>query len=590
MGLFKTGLITSILATLCFSCTAPRKSAMSVKDQELLNQTLKNSILAYNSNHENLVDNPLLQELQMPKSVDQAILIYQEHYKKVGVHDYPFLQEIGFKILEDAIYFDDLEAQLLSLFAVDIANHPKLLPILEQALDSPYNYVQLLAVQTLARLPDDKANQLLVKGCASPFFDVAMTTAFILAERKHHQVMGLLESLMSKAPPEAMEFFPVLFGSIDNDLATQKLKKFLTSPDEKVRLAAAFIAGKTNRTELIPEIRLLAKQQNPILQEAAFFALGELKDEGSTTLLQANANDASETVRLSALYALLKLGHHSSIAQIEQLAQNGNLFAIQLLKECSSDNLLLEALAYQKQNKNVALNAALALFQKKAPSSLAYILPLLIPEDRNILITEIPSSAMTMTAKKLVYKNSSHFQEAMQFEQMSLNLRLQLLSQCAEFPEDIFLDIATKIIEADQRDMIPAVIHHMIALNTTHAKDLLKEWQQKVGSPYVRQWSCLALLRLNEPGPWKKQVLSWIRQQKYHQIVRIKDLTKLRRKKLIDPFEINPLEKSDLLLESYITIAQKQDEEGIEVILDSLTQNNLKNKYAIAGLLMLASQ
>ena len=59
---------------------------------------------------------------------------------------------------------------------------------------------------------------------------------------------------------------------------------------------------------------------------------------------------------------------------------------------------------------------------------------------------------------------------------------------------------------------------------------------------------------------------------------------------MINSFEIQPLETSQLLIESYLALAEKQDNEGIEVLLDSLIQNDLKNRYAIAGLLILSTQ
>ena len=34
-------------------------------------------------------------------------------------------KKIGFKILQEAIYQEDVEAQLLSLYGVDLAKHPK---------------------------------------------------------------------------------------------------------------------------------------------------------------------------------------------------------------------------------------------------------------------------------------------------------------------------------------------------------------------------------------------------------------------------------------------------------------------------------
>ncbi|MCH9633129.1 MAG: hypothetical protein S4CHLAM6_14810 [Chlamydiae bacterium] len=589
MGLLKKGCITCLITLACISCNSTKQTAMSIKDQDLLNLTIKNSVLAYSTDPQ-LAEAEAQLQMQVPKNLQQALTFYKQQYKSVGVHDYESLQKIGFKILQEAIFQEDVEAQLLSLYGVDLAKHPKLMPVLEQALDSPYNLVQMTAIQTLSKLPDDKANKLLIKGCSSPFLDVALTTTYILAERRHPEVFGLLESLMSKAPPECTEFFPALLALIDNNQATAKLRKLMSHPNERVRSASIIAAAGSRRTELLSDIRALSKQHNIYLQEACAFALGELHDEASIPTLEQIANSPSESASLAALNALRKLGFESSTAKIEKNAQDGNLFAIGLLNNCSCDTDILVSLAAQNQNRNVALNATLALLQKKDLRCLPQIISLLKTSDPNIVISEFPSAATTLTAKKIAYKTSARTQENFALEQASFALRQKILSDCTELPEQAFLKVAKAIVEADQNDLIPAVINHLIVMKTSNAKELLKEWQQKVGSPYVRAWSNLALLKLSEPGPWKEDVLKWIKKRKYHRLVRLKDFAQMHKKKLINPFEINPMETSQLLLESYLAIAQTQDSEGIEVILDSLANNELKNRYAIAGVLILASQ
>lgn len=197
---------------------------------------------------------------------------------------------------------------------------------------------------------------------------------------------------------------------------------------------------------------------------------------------------------------------------------------------------------------------------------------------------------MTINCIKYVFKGALRAQESAALDQMSLSIRQKILAECSELSEEAFLNIAQHIVDSNQNDLIPYLIEQMTILKTTKVKELLKDWQQKVGSPYVRSWSNLALLKLNEPGPWKSNLLAWIKKRKYHRLVRMKDFAQLQRKKWTDPFEINPLETSQLLLESYLAIAQKQDEEGIAILLDSLANNDLKNKYAIAGLLILSTQ
>lgn len=589
MGLFKKGCIASLVIVLLSSCGQTTKMAMSSNDRALLNKTIRNSLYA-NDSEMWISDGNMQLQSPVPKNLQRAIAAYKDQYQSKGLHDYEYLQKMAFRILENPLFEEDVEGQILALFGVDLAKHPKLFPVIERALDSPFNIVQLTAIQTLAKLPEDKANTLLVKGCGSPFLDVAFTTAFILAQRKHPQAFGLIEALMNKAPKECLCLFPSLLAHIDNPIATTKLIKCITSAESEMRLGAILAAASMQRTELLPHIRSLSKQHSILQQEACAFALGELHDEASTQTLFEISKSPSDTASLAALNALYKIGHQEAISKIESYAQKGNLFAIQLLGRCQGDTHLLEVLSHKDQMDNVTLNASIALLKKKNASALPHILALLIPENPNILIAEYPSPAMTLSAKKFVLKSSSPFGENPNLEQMSFTIRSQILSECAELPEEVFLRIASEIIDANQNDLIPSVINHLMTLKTSKALDLLKLWQQKIGSPYVRIWSNLALLKLGEPGPYKENVLNWITKEKYHRLVRIKGVTPWNKKKIPSQYEINPFETSQLMMEAYISIAEKQDEDGIQVLLNNLENNDLKNKYAIAGLLILATQ
>lgn len=558
---------------------------MSAKDQALLQQTLKNSTyvtqpdLAFS-------DHFALASVNSIKDINEAISLYRKDYREQKSHDYETIQNLAFKILEEPRILEDAESQLLSIFAVDLAKHPRLLPILETALDSPHGVIQLTAIQTLARISDDKANQLLIKGCSSPYLEVALTTCYILAQRNHPQAYSLTNSLMNKINEDGLEFFPAILAMINTPQTTKALKKFLTHSKENVRVAAILAAAQSHQFALLNDLRSLAKQHNIVQQEACAFALGEMHDESSIPILLELANSQSETVALAALKALDQLGQKSACYAIEKIGQKGNVFAIQLLKEMQADLHLLEALANQASSDHSALNASLALLRKKDPICMPYILGLLLPENPNMLLLDMYSPGKTLTAKKLVLKTNGLLRENPMAEDSSYRARLQILEECTELPEEVFLQIAEMIIDKHQSDLVPSVIQHLMMLKTDASIALLKKWQQKVGAPYVRMWSNLALLKLNEPGPWKGYLLDWIKQQKYHQLVKMKPLAGWSRKELPTPYELSSMETSQLLMDAYLTIAEQQDDEGISVILDNLVNNDLKNRYAIAGILI----
>ena len=56
------------------------------------------------------------------------------------------------------------------------------------------------------------------------------------------------------------------------------------------------------------------------------------------------------------------------------------------------------------------------------------------------------------------------------------------------------------------------------------------------------------------------------------------------------PFSLTPGETSALLIDSYQTLAQRQDSKSIDILLESIAKSHPKNRYALAGLLLKALQ
>ena len=46
----------------------------------------------------------------------------------------------------------------------------------------------------------------------------------------------------------------------------------------------------------------------------------------------------------------------------------------------------------------------------------------------------------------------------------------------------------------------------------------------------MRAWSNLALLKLNEPGPWKEPCFKVGQEEKYHRLVRLKEFAQMHKK------------------------------------------------------------
>ena len=77
MGLLKNGCVASLLALTCVSCTTHNQAAMSAKDEDLLNRTLKSSTLAFSSN-ERFSNLDAQLQMQVPKNLQYALSFYKE--------------------------------------------------------------------------------------------------------------------------------------------------------------------------------------------------------------------------------------------------------------------------------------------------------------------------------------------------------------------------------------------------------------------------------------------------------------------------------------------------------------------------------
>ncbi|MCH9633827.1 MAG: hypothetical protein S4CHLAM7_05610 [Chlamydiae bacterium] len=584
MELSKVTLIALASCALCTSC-ALKQQEMSEADSRLLQKSLETSMTPTSLETEDT----LSFYSALPRSTKEALTSYNQMYQYGGMHDYDYLQKLGIRFLEESLSEFDPESQLLSIYGASIAKNNKLLPILEKALSSEHPQVQIAAIRALSDYHDDDADRILVKGMQSNYLEVCFETAFVLALNKHPEAMGYIESLMNKVPDPFHYLFPTLYAILDTPQSSKSLKKFFQSPDQTVRVEAILSAARVSRYDLLPSIRSLSLHHEIAEQEACAFTLGHLQDEASVSTLEELMKSPSEYVALSAMLALYKLGRSEVISDIESLATQGNIFAIQILRDCHCDEKILEALAYHPQEQ-VRLNAGLALLKKKNPLCLTEVRQILVPNQSQLFVVPAQSPGKALAAKKWTLASPSTLRSNPFIKEISNQVRREILTECLELPESLFLTLASEIVDSGDNDLIPDVIALVQSLKTSNAIALLKEWQRKVGHPYVRAWSNLALFNLDQNGPWKENIISWVKKQKYHPMIRLKPIVPWSKKSSSSKFELTAEEKSQLLIQSYLAIALRQEEGGIEMILSHLDAQNSKNKYALAGILIKATE
>lgn len=584
MGLFKTLALCSTLSSLFFSCSNPSVS-LSHQDRILFENSLKTEA---DQSLYSASDHSLSYYNALPRDLNDALAAYSQSIRLGAMHDYEYLQKLGIRFLKESVSLFDPEEQLLSVYGASIAKNDQLIPLLGEAVLNPYPQVQLAAVRALSEYQDDLATKYLLEGLNSNYLEVAFETLFILCSQKHPDAMGYIQSLMHKVPEQLHILFPTLYALIDTPQSTQALNKMLHHSNPAVQVEAILAACKCSRDDLLETIRTLSKYHDIKLKEACALALGHFQDESSLPILEELSQSSCEQVALSAHYALYRMGRSASIAQIESFALQGNLYALSLLKDCPGDENVLEALVGHT-SEQVRLGASLALLKKKNLSSLPVVRDILIPKDPSKILTVQASAGKAIQAKKWAHLSQKLFRENPYLTEIANQYRQEVLIECADLPENVFLALAEDIIQSNQNELIPLTIRIVQSFKTAQSLEVLKNWQQRVGSPFVRNYSNLALYELGQEGPWKEELLTWVTQEQQHPLIRLKPMVPWSKKNRKTPYEMTPEEKSQLLIESYLALAAEQEEGFLELVLSQLSKNSSKNKLALAGILLKAT-
>lgn len=536
------------------------------------------------------VDKAHITFLMQSSQTVPAFDLYTAYQKEIGRHDFELLQEMGMILLEKGVRSPEVESQLLSLFGASMAGVVSSIDILEQGVKSPQPEVQQASIQFLARLEDDRCDALLTKAMASPYFPIRMEAGYYLAHRKHQKAVGLLESLMYKVPNQLWFYFPQFFALIGTSDAMMLLQHLIEDPNSMVRVEAILSAARFGRDDFLPKIRAHATHPHSDEQEACAAALGMLKDSSSMHRLGKLAKSPLAHVKLAALRSLYTLGDVSKLDPILELARSGDLWAVAMLGEFPVAQPVLEELV-KHTDFNIRLNAALGLLSQRNPVCLPMIKELLIRDVRDLGFQPMTSVGHSITAWKAVFSLEHHLKTAwFDLNAVSMGLRQQILLQCLELPEAIFLEIANLILDTHQTELIPPLMHLLENHQTEEAILLLKRKAQKAGSPLVRAFCSLTLYRMRQEGPYEAYVRTWLHQVKATEMIRFKPSPAYDKRLSSSPFELTPEERSHLLIEAYQSLSERHDEAAIDLLLDALREGNPKNRPVLAGLLIHALQ
>lgn len=518
---------------------------------------------------------------------NQALELYEARYQTRGKHDFELLQQIGLAILDYGSEQKDPEIELLTLFGASISANESTYYILEKGLKSEQPIIQLIAIQALAKADHEQTDQLLLRALGSPYVLIRLETVYQLCKKKHPQAMSQVETLMCKTPKSAMAIYPQLFAMVGDERATRLLRKALNDTNEDVRTQAILSIAKYGRDDFLPQLRLQAFHLHKAQQEACVYALGVMKDEKSIDKLKKLANSQYPHVSLAAQLALYRLGQMEFAQSIAELAKKENLFAIAALAEIpEKKELLVELLAHPQIN--VRLNAALSLLHLQDERCLAFLPEILIRDKRSLGLISTQSPGQTLSTWKVMGSSSDYFREHLTEYQAHLELKISILESLRNLSEPLFLQVANIVFTYNENELIPTTVQLLEEIGTPAAIQLLKSYQQKIGAPLIRNYCTLSLYRLDEPGPYAQQLRQWAHHQRKQDLIRFQPID-ASFDNFEKTYELTPEETSRFLIEVFEAFATKQDDIGIEALIDAIKNGNPKNKFALAGLLIRAT-
>lgn len=518
---------------------------------------------------------------------EQALKLYQNTFQATNQHDYDLLHQIGLRILDYGFRQYDPECQLLALFGASVSAHEDAYYILEESLKNRYPEIQLVALNALARFQNDRADQAMLRTLGAPSLEVRYEAIQQLCKKKHPQAVNQAESLMYKTPRALWSVYPPLFAMVGDSHSTKILRKLLAHSSKEVRLAVILSIAKYERDDLLPQIRQQVTQLQFAQQEACAYALGCLKDEEAIFKLQKLTSSQYPTVSLAAHVALFQLGQEDSIKAIEEAAQQEDLFAIAALgKFVDHSDILVEHL--QNPNLQVRLNSVIALLEQHHPKAFEFIEEILIRDQRNLAFTSYHSPGKAFKVWKITPSASQMLKDDLQAYQEHIELKEFILQNVREFSKERFIALAHQIFIKQENDLIPQTVELLEDLGTKEAIECLKQHQQQLGAPLVRHYCNLALYRLEEPGPYGEQLRQWVETQSQTQFIRFQPFNPWQFGE--NSYVLTPEETSKLLIEAFETFAAHQDSLGIETLIEAIATGHNKNKYALAGLLLRATQ
>jgi len=528
-------------------------------------------------------------------NLTESLALYQQQRTASGKHDFEILQQLAIIILQEGAKSEEPKKQLLSIYGSSLGGMLLSLEILEMGLRSPMEQAQLAAVHYLGQIQDDFADELLLRAMSSDSFYTRYEAAAQLALRKHPAAVGQIESLMNKLRREFHFLFAGLFAEIGTNEAIGPLRHLMQDPIPYNRVAALLATAQLGRDDLLPAIRAAATHNDLGEQEAAVMALGMLRDSKSLPLLHKSTTSPSDDVRLASLLALHRLGDLEAGKRIlEEAKKTMRPQAISLLGTLDlnsiegSEEWLVSLLTHSSIQTRV--NAAMSLLHQRNPRCRNVLIEILIRDTRDLAFLPNSSHGRSLPFWKVLSSATAHQKQmGVDLVEFSVGMRERVLAECIELPDAEFLLLAGRIFRSGQTELVPMLIELLLNKKSPEALALLEAQTQAAGSPLLRCYSSLALMRLSPSQEHAALLREWVLAHAQQEMIHFRP-TATFEMRADQKFELTPAESSRLLIGAVSLLAEGHSEPGIDLILELIQKGHPSNRYVLAGLLLHALQ
>lgn len=562
---------------LLLSCSHPERQSLTTNDLSIFEsaeQENASTQVVY-----------LLQSGKFEEAIDKISFLKNED--PLFFH-FDVIQKLTSSIISSSIESRNDEEVMLGLFAISITQDEELISLIEPVILSQNPYIQLAAVRVLSTFPSDRSGELLGQALCSDFFFIRLEAAYELAKRRHPNAYKQLEALYWKLEPE---FRPLLAQAFSNEGSTssiEMLKRQLVDESIDVRLAAITACGSIRRDDIVAILEKQALDPDVRIQEAAAFQLAVSAYGTSIDVLVKLSESPNDFVALTAAYGRYMLGDKAASQIIEEMAVNDNIFAIKLLGIIDSGTTLLTTQSKNSSNI-IRINAIASLLEQKQSIGATSLVNFLDQVNKDLLVETILSpgkqlSAFSITPSMYASKLIDQYRV-----EMGVHNLQQLIEKSSNLPESQFLMVAEHILGSNNRALIPVTIQLVENINSDNAVHLLKRAREEVGAPFIRSLSNLALFNLTKEPKYRACLIELTEKIDINRVLKMRPPTPWNPQVEKSPFTLTLEEESELIVATFMALAEAHDESAVQTLLTALKSGNKSNRPLIAALLLRAS-